>query len=101
MFSACKEDFTCFRCAKVVKGNGYTNHCPQCLWSKHVDNNPGDRASNCGGEMEPVAIEKRGKQMAILHRCQTCGFERRNKTASADSFEAVIEVLSSSARRCP
>ena len=24
--------------------NGYTNHCSQCLWSKHVDINPGDRS---------------------------------------------------------
>ena len=38
---------------KKVEPLGYTsrNHCPFCLWSLHVDENPGDRACECGGEM--------------------------------------------------
>ena len=28
------EDFTCDHCGYNVKGKGYTNHCPKCLWSK-------------------------------------------------------------------
>ena len=51
------EDFTCEHCGTEVHGNGYTNHCPNCLWSKHVDINPGDRAADCGGLMEPIAVE--------------------------------------------
>ena len=43
------EDFICEHCGREVRGNGYTNHCPYCLWSKHVDINPGDRAAGCGG----------------------------------------------------
>ncbi|MBR6751902.1 MAG: RNHCP domain-containing protein, partial [Alphaproteobacteria bacterium] len=39
------ENFTCAHCGAEVFGNGYTNHCPKCLWSRHVDNNPGDRMS--------------------------------------------------------
>ncbi|HLL91284.1 MAG TPA: RNHCP domain-containing protein, partial [Tepidisphaeraceae bacterium] len=50
------EDFTCGHCGRSVRGNGYTNHCPGCLWSRHVDVNPGDRAAACGGLMEPVAV---------------------------------------------
>ncbi|MEK7158524.1 MAG: RNHCP domain-containing protein, partial [Patescibacteria group bacterium] len=38
------EDFTCESCGAQVTGDGYTNHCPQCLVSKHVDVYPGDRA---------------------------------------------------------
>jgi hypothetical protein len=37
------EDFECERCRMLVTGSGFTNHCPACLWSKHVDVHPGDR----------------------------------------------------------
>lgn len=43
------EDFVCEKCGKEVKGDGYTDHCPRCLRSKHVDVNPGDRRSKCNG----------------------------------------------------
>lgn len=45
-FTKTVEDFICAHCGTHVRGNGYTNHCPECLWSKHVDNNPGDRDQN-------------------------------------------------------
>ena len=50
-FIKVKEDFVCEHCGAEVKGDGYTNHCPKCLWSKHVDVHPGDRAAECGGMM--------------------------------------------------
>ena len=60
------EDFVCANCGAKIKGNGYTNHCPACLWSKHVDINPGDRASVCGGLMKPIDIElKKGKYVLL------------------------------------
>ena len=55
-FQRTKEDFTCEKCNLVVNGSGYTNHCPRCLWSKHVDVNPGDRQATCQGFMEPVCL---------------------------------------------
>lgn len=49
-FIHCQEDFVCEVCGTKVKGTSYTNHCPNCLWSKHVDQNvPGDRAELCHG----------------------------------------------------
>ena len=61
------ENFTCGDCGAKVKGNGYTNHCPVCLWSKHVDVNPGDRQNICGGMMRPVAVEfDHGEYMIVL-----------------------------------
>ena len=51
------EDFTCEHCGAFLQGNGYTNHCSRCLWSKHVDNSPGDRANSCRGLMKPIAVE--------------------------------------------
>lgn len=58
------------------------NHCPFCLWSLHLDINPGDRASDCGGELEPVsALPDPKKGYIIIHRCTKCGEIRRNKAA--------------------
>ena len=51
------ENFVCEHCGEKVIGDGYTNHCPKCLWSKHVDVNPGDRMAHCGGMMKPEALE--------------------------------------------
>lgn len=57
---ACSEVFTCKNCGRVVvpegAGSTHRNHCPNCLCSLHVDEEPGDRASACGGLMEPVAV---------------------------------------------
>ncbi|MFH0856298.1 MAG: RNHCP domain-containing protein [bacterium] len=85
-FQKCKEDFICEHCGASVKGNGYTNHCPHCLWSKHVDINPGDRAASCGGMMRPVRIESQGKEMVIVHVCEKCGYEKRNKAKRGDDL---------------
>lgn len=91
-FSRNVEDFNCEHCGAEVKGTGYTNHCPQCLWSKHVDINPGDRQAECQGMMEPVSVETKRGEYVLLHRCVKCGFERRNKTTPGDNFEAILEI---------
>lgn len=91
-FQRTKEDFTCEQCGTLVHGNGYTNHCPQCLWSKHVDVNPGDRRSTCGGLMKPATIEFKGGEYFILHQCVVCGFKKRNKTATNDLFDAIVTL---------
>jgi ribosomal protein L32 len=75
-----------------VQGNGYTNHCPNCLWSRHVDVNPGDRACACGGAMPPVSVESKGGEYIITHRCEVCGFERRNRSVAGDNFEALLDL---------
>lgn len=86
------EDFVCKNCGTKIKGNGFTNHCPHCLWSKHVDINPGDRDSSCQGLMKPVSVEAKGGEYVITHRCIECGYEKRNKTAEDDNFEEVIRL---------
>ncbi len=87
MFKRTKEDFKCEYCGKQVNGDGFTNHCPQCLWSKHVDIDPGDRASECGGLMRPVSFEGDGGEYKIIHRCVECSFEKRNKLQNKDNFD--------------
>lgn len=87
------ENFTCENCGTQVVGNGYTNHCPNCLCSKDVDINPGDRMSTCGGIMMPLSVEVKNKNYVILHKCKKCGKERKNKTAPNDNFDAILKIM--------
>lgn len=86
------EDFACEHCGTSVEGSGYTNHCPKCLWSKHVDVYPGDRAEVCGGMMEPKLIEGTTDHYVIVHRCSTCGMERRQRVSRDDSADALVAL---------
>ncbi len=94
IFQKRKEDFICENCGAIVKGNGYTDHCPNCLWSKHVDVNPGDRKAKCGGLMKPIGVEIKKSSYLIYYRCTKCGYEHRVKTAANDNFDLLV-VLSS------
>lgn len=88
------EDFTCDTCGAEVLGSGYTNHCPHCLFSKHVDSTPGDRQHTCQGMMQPVGVLQEGGVESLLHRCLVCGVEKKNKIAENDSRDAIITVSS-------
>jgi RNHCP domain len=87
------EDFVCEKCGKEVKGNGYTNQCPACLWSKHVDNVPGDRESECGGMMKPIGVEvKQGVIDRVVLKCEKCKFERPSPVLADDNREELIRI---------
>jgi len=86
------EDFVCKNCGFMVEGNGYTNHCPQCLWSQHVDINPGDRLETCGGMMEPIRVEVKNREYTIVHKCKICGALRKNKAVKDDNFEQLLQI---------
>lgn len=92
-FTRVIEDFKCERCGQVVSGNGYTNHCTACLWSKHVDVNPGDRASDCQGLMRPVSVQQMKGAWILTHKCIKCGHVKPNKMARDDDFEAALSVV--------
>jgi len=88
------EDFVCKVCGTEVKGTGYTNHCPNCLFSLHVDEEiPGDRASNCKGLMEPVRAEIESGRYILTHKCQKCKKTIKNKTSEEDNFEEILKLL--------
>jgi len=92
-FTKNDESFICAHCGKSVSPLGYTsrNHCPFCLWSMHADINPGDRASDCGGRMYPVAVAPHSKKGFILtHKCERCGKVSNNKSANDDNSELLI-----------
>lgn len=92
MFKKTVESFTCENCGETVDGNGYTNHCPHCLWSKHVDNDPGDRKNDCCGLMEPIGTEENGGKWQMVQKCQKCGVVKKNKLATTDNFDKVVKI---------
>ena len=93
VFKRTIEDFVCGHCGAKVTGTGFTNHCPVCLWSKHVDITPGDRASGCNGMMEPIRVEVEKDETIITHQCIICKHEKRNKTAENDSEDEIVRVM--------
>lgn len=87
------EDFVCENCGAEVLGNGFTNHCPKCLWSKHVDVFPGDRAETCGGLMEPLGVELGKGKYQINQKCVKCGKIWRNEASPNDDIGQFLTNL--------
>lgn len=77
--------FQCENCQAYVQpltNGSFRNHCPFCLYSKHLDVKPGDRLSECRGLMKPIDLDytsKKGYQ--LIHECIQCGKKQRNKIA--------------------
>lgn len=91
-FQRKKEDFVCEFCGAEVKGTGYTDHCPVCLCSKHVDNNPGDRASECRGRMNAVSAEYKAGEFIMGYRCVVCGKKSRIRAAPDDNKDILTSL---------
>jgi hypothetical protein len=94
------EAFVCAFCNKSVPPHGRTarDHCPWCLRSKHVDEVPGDRASTCGGRLDPHDVLIRSRSVVIRYRCTRCGAERVNQAVTdgevPDDWEALVRLSS-------
>lgn len=95
-FNMIDEEFLCENCGKKVEKLNYTarDHCPFCLYSKHLDINPGDREAGCAGLLIPFDIEKNSEKYKIIYKCEKCGIIKKNKVASDDSFEEILKVMS-------
>jgi ribosomal protein L37AE/L43A len=93
------ENFVCEHCKKKVMGSGYTNHCPNCLYSKHVDKNPGDRAEKCGGLMEPINYEIKSGKITLEYKCTKCGAKKKNKMAMGDNQEPLLKISETLAKK--
>lgn len=95
-FTMIDEDFICDVCGKEVLALGYTarDHCPFCLCSKHVDNNPGDRENNCKGILRPIGIDNSNKGYKIVYKCDRCNTIKRNKVANDDNMDMIIKTMS-------
>lgn len=86
----CTDSFTCKVCGWPVvsagAGSGHRNHCPNCLSSLHLDNEPGDRESDCHGKMEAIGVwVRKNGEWAVIHRCVKCGRTSSNRTAADDN----------------
>ena len=91
------ETFTCGWCGQEVgpagAGSDHRNHCPNCLHSRHVDHQPGDRAADCGGDMEPISVWVRdGGEWALIHRCKTCGKLSSNRVLADDNPVKLLSI---------
>ena len=97
-FIKVKENFICENCGFKNIGDGFTNHCSQCFYSKHVDIFPGDRKETCWGLMEPIEIESgKNNSYIIIHQCQKCKKisrdKFREKTDNFDTFLKLVEKI--------
>ena len=88
------EEFVCENCHKNVNRLNYTarDHCPYCLYSKHVDITPGDRLNECKGLLEPVSIEKFKDTYKIVYKCKKCKQIHKNIMARDDDYNKIIEL---------
>jgi hypothetical protein len=103
-FTHIDEAFICAVCGEEVPALGRTarNHCRKCLCSLHLDINPGDRQSGCGGVLRPEGIEQCGKGahgLQIVHKCEKCGMVRRNIAAEDDDYDAILALSARGAYR--
>jgi len=93
-----EEVFKCKHCHRFVcppaSGGHHRNHCPFCLYSRHVDDcKPGDRMSDCGCSMEALGrFQRPNGEYVIIHRCLGCEFERFNRIAADDDFDLVLSL---------
>lgn len=93
-FNMLNEDFVCENCNALVKKSLYTarDHCPNCLYSKHVDINPGDRQNPCRGLLKPIGIEKYRDTFKIIYKCQKCGQLHKNIIHNDDNMDLIINL---------
>ncbi|MFH1841003.1 MAG: RNHCP domain-containing protein [Candidatus Shapirobacteria bacterium] len=86
------EPYVCEHCGIRVIGGRNNNHCPACLWSKHVDDQvPGDRASSCQGLMKPIGVTagKKGT-WRIVQKCTKCDHIFTVDTSPEDDFKVIV-----------
>jgi len=93
-FTMRDEEFICENCGKKVLPLGYTarDHCPYCLYSKHVDIMPGDRSNSCKGLLKPIGIEKYKDTYKIIYQCEKCKKQHKNITANDDDMDKLIKI---------
>lgn len=108
------SDFVCKHCNNyvttdpVMSGVNNRNHCPYCLWSRHMDfYEPGDRLAACKMEMRPIGLtlkrskKKYGQQqgeLMIIHQCVDCDKVSINRIAADDDNDTILEIFERSQR---
>lgn len=110
-----KTGFRCVFCTKRVAvgkriGTKHRNHCPDCLWSKHVDwKKAGDRKAKCGAGMRPIGLtfkeegrdkwgRKKQGELMVIQKCEGCGKISINRIAADDETSVIEKVFEESER---
>ena len=110
IYTAALAEFHCLHCQGRITadprqaGVQNRNHCPYCLWSRHVDlARPGDRMAACRAKMQPVGLTlKIGKkkygptaqgELMLVHICADCGKVSINRIAADDDADTILAVL--------
>jgi RNHCP domain len=108
-----EDVFMCRQCNALVytqpvhSGVKNRNHCPYCLWSRHVDwQVAGDRLSACKAGMEPIGLtlkqsrDKYGNrcsgELMLIHLCRECGKLSINRIAADDLADRLMEIFHAS-----
>jgi hypothetical protein len=108
-------NFRCEHCNQLVidteyVGTHHRNHCPSCLWSKHVDKEKsGDRLSTCNSMMKPVGItfkqegidkygHTREGELMLVHMCDKleCKKASINRIAGDDNPQEILNIFKQS-----
>lgn len=100
------NQFICQNCHQKVKiiNTLQRNHCPNCLFSKHLDEiEPGDRSANCLGLMAPIGLTlKKVKpnkynstpgELMIIHQCIKCEKVSINRIATDDETDQILNTF--------
>jgi hypothetical protein len=107
------SDFKCGNCGALVlsmnmlSGVQNRNHCPYCLWSRHLDlYSAGDRLSACKARMRPIGLtmkKSRNKyqlsprgELMLVHTCVDCQTVSINRIAADDDPQTILAVFHSS-----
>lgn len=105
-----EQEFKCIQCrqyvscAPLIAGVRNRNHCPACLWSRHLDwQVAGDRLSGCRAAMKPIGLTtklsnnkyatERDGELMLIHQCTACDKIVINRIAADDSTAALLEVF--------
>jgi len=101
-FKMIDESFICENCNKKVNKLNYSarDHCPHCLFSKHVDINPGDRANPCKGLLIPIDVEKFKNTYKIIYKCSKCNIVHKNIMANDDDMNIIINLSAKRDKFC-
>ena len=93
-FTKLDEEFICENCKQKIEKLNYTtrDHCNHCLYSKHLDINPGDRQNTCKGLLKPIGIEKFKNTYKIIYKCEKCNQIHKNIMATDDNMDLIIEL---------
>jgi hypothetical protein len=108
-----EQGFVCRHCGLYVlcdphiAGVQNRNHCPSCLWSRHLDAlSAGDRLAGCRAVMQPIGLTtKRGRnkyasecdgELMLIHQCTVCAKIVMNRIAADDVGAAIFEVFEAS-----